>query len=268
MKTESKIKYFVFFTESSWTICISLVIFYALFYPLHAGDQKNESGKTGGAVKMEVKKEVAADEAGPAAELEAARKENEMLRKELADVLSKCEEIFNSYRRLQLSVASSVANSERKVASDEELKCLESFLPVRQEAKGLIAGILELSQFIETAMDKKELTEADKARMKRKLDDLRNDADRLNAMVSPPEQKEKADKCRILSVNDKLQVVLLDAGSANGVNIGLVWKVAMKDGKSVKLKVISVKPFISAAVAIEGDFNSLATGMPAMTGEK
>ncbi|GEM_PF-2511404 len=268
MRTDITLKKIEKIFELSWTICISLSIFYALFCTLHAEEQKNESAKDAGAAKTEVKKEATAYEAGPAAELEAAKKENEMLRKELADVLSKCEEIFNSYRRLQLSAASTTVNSEKKVASDEDLRALESFLPVRQEVKGLIAGLLELSQFIETVFDKKELTEADKVRIKLKLDDLKKDADRLNAIVSPPEQRERADKCRILSVNDKLQVVLLDAGSANGVNTGLVWKVSIKDGKPVKLKVITVKPFISAAVAIEGDFDSLATGMQAVIGEK
>ncbi len=250
------------------SLCISSVIFYALFYPLLAEDIKTESREIGGAKKTDVKKETMAEEAGPLAELEAVRNENAMLRKELADVLLKCDEIFNSYRRLQMSVAGTMANSQKRTAGDGELKSLESFADVRQELKVLISKSLELSQFTEAMLEKKELADTDKTRLRHKLDEWKAEAERLNAMLAPPETKEKADKCRILSVNDKLQVVLLDAGTANGVNTGLIWKVALRDGKSVKLKVIAARPFISAAAVVEGDFSSLAAGMPAAMGER
>jgi len=256
------------FANMGLSVCFSLVIFSALFSPLLADEVKTELEKTGSGRKTEVKRETEAEEAGPAAELEAVRKENEMLRKELADVLLKSDEIFDTYRRLQLSVAATVANSEKKNVGEEELKSLESFLDVRQELKALVAKTLELSQFSGTVLDNNELTDTDRVRLKRKTEDLKTEAERLNAMLSPPEAKEKTDKCRILSVNDRLQAILLDAGTANGVNTGLLWKVSLKDGKSVKLKVITARPFISAAVVIEGNFSSLAPGMSAAIGEK
>jgi len=243
------------------------VIFYALFSPLLADDGKIES-VNGVEGKAETKKDASAMEAGPAAELDAARKENAMLRKELADVLSKCDEIFREYRRLQSSIAGTMANSEVKNAGGDELKSLETFSDVRKELKVLISKSVELSQFADSVLEKDGMSDTDKARLKHKLGEWKAEAERLNAMLSPPETKEKADRCRILSVNDKLQVVLLDAGTANGVNTGLIWKVMLKDGRSAKLKVVAARPFISAAAVVEGDFGSLAPGMAAAIGEK
>ncbi|HCE43447.1 MAG TPA: hypothetical protein DET40_07850 [Lentisphaeria bacterium] len=269
MKSVRILKIFNKFVNLSLSVCVSLVIFSALFSLLLADEVKTESGKTGSERKTEVKKATAAEEeAGPAAELEAVRRENEMLRKELADVLLKSDEIFDTYRRLQLSVAATMANSEKKNVGEGELKSLESFIDVRQELKALVAKTLELFQFTGTALENNELTDTDKVRLKRKIEDLKTEAEKLNALLSPPESKERTDRCRILSVNDKLQVILLDAGTANGVNTGLQWKVSLKSGKPVKVKVIASRPFISAAVVIEGDFSSLAPGMLAAVGDK
>ena len=258
--------FFNIFTNLNWTVCISPIIFSALFSVLLANDKKPdaESLKSG---RTDVKSGVT-DDTVNLAELEAARKETEMLRKELADVLLKSEEVFISYRRLQLSVASTVANSEKKNVTEEEIKSLESFENVRQEMKILLGKTLELSQFIGAALEKKDLTETDKTRVKFKLDDLKATAGRLSALTAPQESNEKTEKCRILAVNEKLQIAILDAGTANGVNTGLIWRVSTKGGRPVSLKVIAARSFICAGMVLEGDFSSLAPGMPVSIGDK
>jgi hypothetical protein len=250
----------------NWTVCILPIIFCALFSVLLANDVKAgaESPKTS---RPEVRKGSVSDDFDMA-ELEAARKETEMLRKEFADVLLKSEEVFNSYRRLQLSIASTVANSEKRNVTEEELGFLESFANIRQEMKLLVEKIIELSQFVGTALDKNDITGTDKIRLKFKLDDLKMTAEKLNSLVSPRESRDREDKCRILSVNDTLQIAILDAGSANGVNIGLTWRLAVKNSGPVKLKVIAVRPFICAAMILEGEFGSLAPGMQVSAGDK
>lgn len=259
-------RFFNIFTNLNWTVCILPIIFYALFSALLADDVKAEEKSLKNS-RAEIKNGTAED-AVNLAELEAARKETEMLRKELADVLLKSEEIFNSYRRLQLSVASTVANAEKKSVNEEELKSLESFSNIRQEMKNFVGRTIELAQFIGSALEKKDLTDTEKIRMKFKLDDLKAAADRLNALISPPEPKEKMDKCRILAVNEKLQTAILDAGTANGVNTGLVWRVTTRNGRQARLKVIAVRPFICAAMVLEGDFSTLAPGMSASIGDR
>jgi hypothetical protein len=258
--------FFNIFTNLNWTVCIIPIIFYALFSALLANDEKLDAEPLKSS-RSDMKGGVA-DDAVNLVELEAARKETEMLRKELADVLLKSEEVFISYRRLQLSVASTVANSEKKNVSEEELKSLESFAYIRQEMKGLVDKTIELSRFIGTVFEKKDLTETDRIRVKFKLDDLKAAADRLNALTAPPELEEKTDKCRILAVNEKLQIAILDAGTANGVNTGLIWRVTTRDGRPLRLKVITARPFICAAMVLEGDFASLAPGMPVSAGDK
>jgi hypothetical protein len=265
MKYVGLSKFFNIFANLNWTVCILSIIFYALFSVLLANDIKTDAKPLRNS-SAEMRNGIT-DDAVKLAELEAAKKETEMLRKELADVLLKSEEIFNSYRRLQLSVASIVVNSEKKNVTDEELKALESFTYVRQDMKSLAGKTIELSQFIGTALEKKELSETDKIRLKFKLEDLKATVERLNALIAPPESKEKVDKCRILAVNEKFQIAILDAGMSNGVNTGLIWRVATKNGNLVKLKVISARPFICAAMVLEGDFSSLAPGMSASIGD-
>ena len=96
---------------------------------------------------------------------------------------------------------------------------------------------------------------------------LKATAERINALIASPESKEKADKCRILSINEKLQTVILDAGTANGVNTGLIWRVTTRSGRQARLKVIAARPFICAATVLEGEFSSLAPGMLVSIGD-
>ena len=266
MKYVDLSRFFNISANLNWTVCILPVIFYALFSVLLADDMKTGERPLKNS-KLETRNGIA-DDAVDLAELEAARKETEMLRKELADVLLKSAEIFNSYRRLQLSVASTVANSDMKNISGEELKAFESFANIRQEMKGLASKTIEFSQFIGTALEKKDLTETDKIRVKFKLDDLKATADRLNALAAPPESREKTDKCRILAVNEKLQMAILDAGTMNGVSAGLIWRVTTGNGRPARLTVVAARPFICAAMLLEGDFSSLAPGMPASIGDR
>ena len=266
MKYDGLSKFFNISANLNWTVCILPIIFYALFSVLLADDIKTDAGSLKNS-KMKMKDGIT-DDAVKLAELEAARRETEMLRKELAAVLLKSEEIYNSYLRLQLSVASTVANSERKNVTEEELKSLESFANIRQEINGLVGKTRELTQFIGTELEKKDLTETDKIRVKFKLDDLTSTAERLNALTVSQETREKSDKCRILAVNEKLQLAILDAGTANGVNTGLIWKTNARNNSPTRLKVIAARPFICAAMVIEGDFSSLAPGMPVSIGDK
>lgn len=74
----------------------------------------------------------------------------------------------------------------------------------------------------------------------------------------PPEEFQK---CRILEVRDDLETVVLNAGYRNGVRVNLTMVV---DGVSgCVLKVVAVRPFVSAAVLESGTLQELVPGMEA-----
>jgi hypothetical protein len=85
----------------------------------------------------------------------------------------------------------------------------------------------------------------------------------MSAFANPKGSSAGITKCRILAVNDELQVAVLDVGFAQGVRNGLTWH-AGKDRK-VLLKVVSVRPLVSAAMLTKGSLKDIAPGMEAFT---
>ncbi len=84
----------------------------------------------------------------------------------------------------------------------------------------------------------------------------------LNAKVRAPEKRKRLEKCRILEINDELQVILLSSGSAQGVFSGLMWRTAVGDpDREALLKTVAVRPFLSAAVLVKGKMEDLVPGM-------
>jgi hypothetical protein len=66
---------------------------------------------------------------------------------------------------------------------------------------------------------------------------------------------------RILSVDDELQVAVLDCGSEDGVRPGMVWHV-LHDGKTLaKLRVVEVRPTLCAVTLETGQLRYLAPGL-------
>ena len=66
--------------------------------------------------------------------------------------------------------------------------------------------------------------------------------------------------CRVLAVNDDLQVVVLDSGYAEGIRRGSHWQIARDDEVAVRLRVIDVRADISAAVVVDGRFGDVGPG--------
>ena len=73
--------------------------------------------------------------------------------------------------------------------------------------------------------------------------------------------------CRVLVVNDDLQPVVLDAGSVAGVRVGTRVSVSNKDVVVAKLRVVEVRPHISAAVPVTGSLRNIAPGTQVQLGK-
>jgi hypothetical protein len=71
---------------------------------------------------------------------------------------------------------------------------------------------------------------------------------------------------RILDVNPKLGVAVISGGIDRKVRNGLLWVVKTDGRKSVVLKTVAVRPFVSAAVIKEGELTDLVPGMTVIPG--
>lgn len=258
-----------FFIKKCWTVCILLTILNALF--VLSTDLK---GDKQGSAKAEIKESLSREDMkalkeeafylrGENAEL---KKENDSLRKELIEILDRYSEQDASMERIQLSIAGALANSEKTDISAREQELLNILEGLLKQSGAYAFKSLEFYRQLEEVLKKAQLDNVELAKIKLNMEDLAAKAKDLGAMSVSPQQKQRIDKCRILAVNKTLQTVVLSAGFAQGITNGLNWYAGKN--KEIQLRVVTARPFISAAAVIKGNIEDLSQGMPVYSSGK
>jgi hypothetical protein len=257
-----------FFMKNDWTVRITLTILIgSLPVAIVAGGGAPVKKMVASSSKRRVKTKSISKEAyeDRIAQLEARLKmltaELDVLRKTLAGTLENDDKREKALLRIQCSVAASLANGKKRAMSEESVKLLESMSKLVKAGNALVSMSTEFCDFVDNALSKKRLTDLDKARLRFSLEKLKAASELFHSLASPAVDAGFSKSCRVLAVNDKLQLVVLNVGSANGVRNGLNLRRAGKKGKKVLLRVVDVRPYVSGAVVVEGDIGGLAPGM-------
>jgi len=278
-------KKFGFFLKSHWTAGLLMVILNALFvtsvYSLEGKQQTGVSqtpdGGTAGRVRFEDAKNPAplrvaagaasAGDKSMQSDLgrDALENEQKMLHNELIEIIDRYRKQNESYRRLQLSIAATLASGELKGAGKREDQLVTALATVSENGRKLALKTIEFCEYVDSILDKMPLGKLQKAALQLRNEELKTESRKFCSLADPALSRETVEGCRLLAVNDDLKIAVLPVGAVQGVFNGLYFY----DGKGkVKLKVIAVKPLISAAVLEKGSINDLTPGMEVSTNEK
>ncbi len=254
---------FDFFIKTGWTERCSVIIFYALFVFSALSGENVQNVCVAGNDRMAEKASKKEDSAGGSTidELEVVKNEFSLLRRQLSDVLLNSEKLNEKLLRYDLGVVSAMEGNTPKDEAGELKELLQSYKTVCGTAEKLKSKVVDLNSFSEGLMEKEKLEELDKVRLKCKLEEIVSETEKLNAAVKGSFDAGIPENCRILAVNDTLQIVVLDAGYEQEIRCGLVCRTENGLHDRTVLKIIAVRPFISAAIAIEGDIGKLLPGM-------
>jgi regulator of replication initiation timing len=221
--------------------------------------------------KHGIKSEVSEDDAKAMkiADLEATlavlKEELSVMRKELIDVLKESEKRDIDYARLKVSIAASLAEGNKKSYDKNGAEIMEALTEISEKGDALVANSAKFCDFIDALLEKKEISDVEKVRARFRMSKLRSTAEVFHARIQKPSKGKLFSSCRILTVNDKLQVVVLNVGSVYGMRNGVLLNGG--DKGEIELKIVSVRPFISGAVVIKGDIEDLAPGMEVRNGK-
>lgn len=192
--------------------------------------------------------------------------EKTQLKEKLIDILKRYREQNRDWERLQLSVVATLAKAKVKVVGKREDQLLGKLKSVTANGQAFAMKTIEFCDYVEALLSKMPLGAMEKAKIKLYSDGLRSDAGRLCAISAAVNKAQTVERCRLLEVNDQLQVVVLPVGWVHGVRNGLIFYTGKND--SCKLQVIAARPFIAAAIVKEGNIKELAPGMVASVNRK
>jgi hypothetical protein len=251
--------------KKHWKVCLLMVILIGSLSQLSLfAEESVAKSSTKADSESREGKEAANKIAELKAELAMNRQELEFLRKELADVLLQSDKHDREYLRLQASIASSAAEEKKNVYGKKSVEILESLADVQDAGKELILCIQDSMDFIQKILEKDKITDVDRARSQIRISKLRKYAEDFNIRIQKRSDNSLFRSCRVLDINDKLQLVLLNVGASSGVRNGIMLK--NEDG-SCKLKIVVVKPYISAAMITKGSLDDLARGLVLYPGD-
>lgn len=201
-------------------------------------------------------------------ELEArcARMERETarLRQELFENMQRYQSQEDRSRRLQLGIAATLAGNGRTSAGNREGELSDALRLLCDKNKTLTLAISEFCDEMDAALSRMKIDQVEKARIAIRLEAIRTRSSRLSTATEMFIHPQALGECRILEVDEALRMVILAAGTVQGVRNGLNWYAGRN--KDCRLQVIGVRPFLAAAIVVEGNIRELAPGMTVYTG--
>jgi len=255
-----------------WQRALGGAILYALFLPctVCAGGEVGDPGASARSAVGPADRPAAAEQR--CIELEAAlaraERDSAALQRRFAELYLESHDQAQQLEQLRLRIAGLLSDHQdvdKGRAFAEVLAYLDTAL---KDHLQLYSGVREFGRHLETVLDVLEPSAGVRRETTERFAALLKLVDRLERMPSlvagrGGETNRERREGRILAVNDELQLVVLDVGSADGVRPGTEWDVV--DGTRVvgRLKIIESRPGLSAAVSISGSLREIAPGMQA-----
>lgn len=255
----------------NWKIDVSFGILYLLCFvePTMAGAQP-KAPQDAGVLALKLKEAQVARLAAEqrSAQLDAAiqhlETELEGLRRRYCDLYLQSAQQQQQFADLELAIAGLLAGREDVVSGRALSRALAALDKAQSTQHKLSDEIRDFGVYLDSVLDVLQPSEVLRREVTERFAALTKAAQRsiqpLPSVAGRGGGDLERQGCRVLAVNDDLQIIVLDRGADDGLRQGTHWRV-MNDGKLVaRLRVIEVRPSISAAVVVNGGFKAVAPG--------
>ena len=262
-----------FFLKADWQhlFCVVIVLGFCFGIPVSAQSSQDRNGdrsaqaETADSADGEVRKQVTSLQAS------LAKTEQELadLRRRYAKLYLRAQEQARTLRDLRLRVAGWVQDAEDIGDADALATALTYLSDIRQDHRDLYEAVRAFAEYLQMVLDIVQPSDVLRQEITTRYDELVKHVDRLERMPSlvagqGNEENRRRRECRVLAVNDQLQLVVLDIGADDGVRAGQAWRVKDSKRRIAGLKVIETRSRLSAAIVVEGTLKNVAPGMTAV----
>ncbi len=237
-----------FFFKIRWKISSMLIIFYALFVcTLNMCAYSKESGTKDFDKSLTNIKSDSVDT-------------GQAVNKSLAEVLLKAEIYTDNVSKKNAGIYD--AFSKKTISDDERyLGVLKDLERTTTQGKILVSKVFSFYDYLNEKVNNMPTTDPEKIKLLVRIDELKSAAENFGILVNKPEDGVHKNSCQVLDVNDRLQVVMLTAGYLDGVRSGYEWTI--READNVKVKVIVVRAYLSAAIVLDDKIDRISPGMRA-----
>ena len=195
--------------------------------------------------------------------IDRLRLENRKLRHELdrlrQELTTRDREIMQ-FRRWAAGVTDT---GKLTTVSQREIRQAEILTEMIKHSSRLAVEASDITRTFRKLIKEFPIGPARQAHLLLQMEDLERAAMRVVSITGAAENEKDPSafrNVRIVAVNRELETAVLSAGAVHGVFPGLIYQ--CERNPSLRLRVISVRPWVSAAVPVSGTADPLTPGMP------
>ncbi len=184
---------------------------------------------------------------------------NQNLRSELLETLERCARLSGRVKRLEQSAAGVLETLTPVYAGERETELADALDLMMKNGIKLVAKSTNVCEMLYRKIDQLGLADVEKARLRVAIDALSAENQSFAKLSVPSVLPEQFKKCRVLEVSETPEVIVLNAGYRDGVRVNMQLQTGT-DEKTCILRVVAVRPFVSAAVVVKGNSGEVGVG--------
>jgi hypothetical protein len=193
------------------------------------------------------------------------KKELEALRSRYADLYLRSRQQRLEQQDLELRVAHLLANQSELHSGEALAGAVRALKEAVSTQRKLQTAVQEFGIYLNSVLEVLQPSNTLKGQIDNRYKAVRNAAEAVMTPLSFEVARRGSDNpanraCRVLTVNDDLHVVVLDAGTNAGIRPGAKWHVLTDGHRTADLKILETRPNISAAMIVSGDLKNVGPG--------
>lgn len=202
------------------------------------------------------------------AELEAslakARDELTALQRRYADLYLASQEQRQELEYLELRAGHLLSSPEEIDSGRTLARILRELARQDENRQELAVKVREFGVYLASVLDVLQPSQALRGEVEERIEQLQEAAEHpvppLPGVAGRGDGGPAEKRCRVLAVNDELQVIVLDRGFAGGVRPGSRYRIQIDGDREVRIRALEVRAAITAAVVEDGHWQDVAPG--------
>ncbi len=195
-------------------------------------------------------------------ELNRLRAENRRLRQELDRLRASRSAEERDLLKFRAWLAATADSGKVQTASERELRLLAVLAETVARCNRLVVHISSVERTFRDLLSEFPVGPARQARLLLQLEQLERYSMQVSSIAAVAESEEDPAAFRettVLAVNRELETAVLAVGSVHGVFPGLLYQA--RNDEEIVLRIVSVRPWVCAAVPVSGKIDKIAPGM-------
>ena len=213
---------------------------------------------------LEARREAELQSAELRAALQRRQEELTKLRGRYADLLLASREQQEELEYLELRAAGLLSDREDIASGRALAKAVAAVAKLRAGLREHNEALARFDMYLDSVLAVLQPSAAMRREIKERFADLEQTAalplEPLSEVAGRGSGTLTRTSCRVLAVNDDLQLVVLDKGYRDGVRAGTSWRVVSGTDELAQLRIIDVRAARSGAMVIRGRFEAVGPG--------